>query len=130
MAKSLLILRKSPLDGALIAFLLLQMTSAPSLCPISTRPAYFGTRRIAPAAATSRIEAWGARPAVEELRPARPRVDAIPSAVTRLPTAHFVAHVIGQFLGGESFAAVVAVASYEQADSLGRAPRHQLLASL
>ena len=130
MAKSLLILRKSPLDGAAIAFLAFRMISAPSPCPISTRPAYYGTRRIAPVAATSRIEAWGARPAVEELRPARSadRRTASVSKVLPLPTAHFVAHVIAQMLDGEALTAAIASASYEKADGLGRTDPPQLLA--
>lgn len=81
------------------------MLSVSTNCPISTRPAYFGTRRIAPAAATSRSEAWGARPAVEELRPARrssAQVVDIPVERARLPVASFVAQVIAQFEPAEA----------------------------
>lgn len=75
------------------------MLSLNPICSISTRPAYFGARRIAPAAATSRSEAWGARPAVEELRPARRPSASQPAAdnTQRLPVAAFAAQVIGQF---------------------------------
>lgn len=75
------------------------MLSLNPICSISTRPAYFGARRIAPAAATSRSEAWGARPAVEELRPAR-RPSASQATVDNaqlLPVAAFAAQVIAQF---------------------------------
>ena len=47
-----------------------------------------------------------------------------------LPTAHFVAHVIGQVVEGDPFTAALAAASYEQADSLGRSKPPQLIASL
>lgn len=76
------------------------MPSPSTNCLISTRTAYFGTRRIAPAAATSRLEAWGARPAVEELRPApRPLRTPVSSAAlpARIPVATFVAQVLAQF---------------------------------
>jgi hypothetical protein len=76
------------------------MLSISTNCPISTRPAYYGTRRIAPAAATSRSEAWGARPAVEELRPARRSSDAPASPAVvhaRLPVATFVTQVLAQY---------------------------------
>ena len=95
--------------------------SAPSLCPISTRPAYYGTRRIAPAAATSRIEAWGARPAVEELRPARPNSETVPSKEIRTlvrPTASFIAHVIGQMIFDDRVDPRHAARSYAAADAL------------
>lgn len=76
------------------------MLSLNPMCSISTRPAYYGTRRIAPAAATSRSEAWGARPAVEELRPARrPSASQAETHDTQrlLPVAAFAAQVIAQF---------------------------------
>ena len=96
------------------------MISAPSLCPISTRPAYFGTRRIAPAAATSRSEAWGARPAVEELRPARrssdtPASPAVPHA--RIHVATFVTQVLAQYEQGEPHSRDAATA-YAAIDAL------------
>ena len=77
------------------------------VCPISTRPAYFGTRRIAPAAATSRLKAWGARPAVEELRPAR----------RSFPRAPFVAQMVGQW--DTPAEARNAARAYAAADALG-----------
>ena len=76
------------------------MLSVSTNCLISTRTAYYGTRRIAPAAATSRSEAWGARPAVEELRPARRSSDtpASPAVLhARVPVATFVTQVLAQF---------------------------------
>src|SRR5262245_20557945 len=96
------------------------MTSVPQICPISTRPAFYGTRRIAPVAATSRSEAWGARPAVEELRPARPnsRRAPTPSVPPRVrPTAPFVAHVIAE-MNGRFADATLAAKSYAAADAL------------
>lgn len=99
----------------------LTMLSVSPICSISTRPAYFGTRRIAPAAATSRSKAWGARPAVEELRPAH-RTAAQPrdpfASPARLPVAAFVAHVIGQFEPNDADGAMV-VRAYDAADALG-----------
>lgn len=98
------------------------MISANQICPISTRTAYFGVRRIAPVAATSRLEAWGARPAVEELRPARrfakPQ-DASALAELTLPTAAFVAQAIGQFAAVETLDAQSAARRYFAADELG-----------
>jgi hypothetical protein len=67
---------------------------------ISTRTAYYGARRIAPAAATSRSEAWGARPAVEELRPARRTSTNEPVPAVRharIPVATFVTQVLAQY---------------------------------
>ena len=97
------------------------MTSVPQICPISTRTAFFGTRRIAPVAATSRSEAWGARPAVEELRPARPRSKGTPttqiSPLVR-PTAPFIAHVIGQMSARDATDALHAAKGYAAADAL------------
>ena len=96
------------------------MTSVPQICPISTRPAFFGTRRIAPVAATSRSEAWGARPAVEELRPARPNSRKAPSVHVpqrARPTANFIAHVIAE-MDGRATDASLAARSYAAADAL------------
>jgi len=76
------------------------MLSVSTNCLISTRTAYFGARRIAPAAATSRSEAWGARPAVEELRPARrsSASEQVPAArPARIPVATFVTQVLAQY---------------------------------
>ncbi len=98
------------------------MLSVSTNCPISTRTAYYGTRRIAPAAATSRSEAWGARPAVEELRPARSFTkpqDVSNLAGLTLPTAAFVAQAIGQFAAAETLDAQSATRRYIAADELG-----------
>jgi len=71
-----------------------------SSCPISTRPAYFGTRRIAPVAAISHVKAEGARPVVEILRPARrhPVIEAetIEVAQPGAPFAPFLAQFLAQ----------------------------------
>lgn len=93
------------------------MSSVNALCSISTRPAYFGSRRIAPAAATSRSKAWGARPAVEELRPAHSSSESPETELTaraaRYPAAGFVAHILGQFDAYETVDAKAASAAYE-----------------
>jgi len=99
-----------------------RMISVHQTCPISTRPAYFGTRRIAPVAATSRIEVRGARPAVEELRPARrhPRSGEAATHFDEVfPAGTFVAHVIGQFAPREAIDPRSAAGRYAAADALG-----------
>jgi hypothetical protein len=95
------------------------MHSMNAICPISARPAYLGPRRIAPAAATSRAKAWGARPAVEELRPAR-RPSSPPSRIRAsvLPRAPFVAHVVAQMEPAPADPRLAA-RSYIAADGLG-----------
>ena len=96
------------------------MLSLKPICPISTRPAYYGARRIAPVAATSRSKAWGARPAVEELRPAQRSSAADTEFVAprvRFPVASFAAQVIAQFDRAEADPRLVAQ-SYEAADAL------------
>ena len=97
------------------------MTSVKPICSISTRPAYFGARRIAPAAATSRSEARGARPAVEELWPARPSSEASGNTIATMatfPRAPFVAHVLAQFDPAERNHSEAARA-YAAIDALG-----------
>jgi len=97
------------------------MLSLKPICPISTRPAYFGARRIAPAAATSRTKAWGARPAVDELRPAQrfsaSRAETATAPLVRFPVAAFAAQVIAQFDRTDADPRLVAQ-SYEAADAL------------
>lgn len=119
--------------GTRAALLGSAMTSVNSICPISARPAFFGSRRIAPAAATSRSKAWGARPAVEELRPAHSSSsEAETELVARrrhLPVASFVAHVLGQYEAFESVDAKTAAQSYESAARL-HTPWHYLTTSL
>lgn len=113
------------------AMLLVAMLSVNPICPISTRPAYFGTRRIAPAAATSRFQAWRARPAVEELRPAR-RSSSLPGETSPSSTrflAPFVAHVLGQFEHAD-IDPRAASRSYAAADALGGAIPSIVVASL
>jgi hypothetical protein len=114
------------------ALLLQAMLSVNPICPISTRAAYFDTRRIAPAAATSRSEAWGARPTVEELRPARRSSDAQTESRTlpaRLPVATFVAQVLAQFEPVETDIRDAAKA-YAAIDALAYALPKVLVASL
>ena len=70
-------------------------------CPISARPAYFGTRRIAPVAAISHVKAEGARPVVEILRPAQRHFTAQDIAALRTmrpgaPMAPFLAQLYVQ----------------------------------
>jgi hypothetical protein len=132
MAKPLLSLRNSKSHGTAAASLMLAMLSVKPLCPISTRPAYFGARRIAPAAATSRPEAWGARPAVEELRPARRTVEAESnqiSTIASFPRAPFVAHVLAQFDAREPDLRDAAKA-YAAIDALGYELPKTLVATL
>lgn len=118
MAKLLLSLRNSVSVGTSNALPCLQMTNANQICPISTRTAYFGARRIAPVAATSRIEARGARPGVEELRPARSFTKSQDLPGLTLPTAAFITQAIGQF-AAEMLDAQSATRRYIAADELG-----------
>lgn len=104
------------------ALCLLNMITLNPICPISTRTAYFGARRIAPVAATSRFEAWGARPAVEELRPARSksRPDEIVSPSDFVPaTSAYVTQMIGQFVRREALDPRAAANRYAAAFALG-----------
>jgi hypothetical protein len=98
------------------------MITVNPICPISTRTAYFGARRIAPVAATSRTEAWGARPAVEELRPARPKTqhdETISPSDFNYAAGAYIAHVIGQFAPREGTDPRLAAHRYLTADTLG-----------
>jgi hypothetical protein len=109
------------------------MTSVTANCSISTRTAYFGTRRIAPVAATSRIEALGARPAVEELRPARRHPHAQIEVELRprvLPLAAFAAQVIGQLTACEEYDPQSPTLAYRSADRLGRTPPSPALGAI
>ena len=115
------------------AFFSIVMICATPICSISTRPAYFGTRRIAPVAATSRTEAWGARPAVEELRPARRhngQESTTPVQPSLMFSSPFIAHVIGQFAPHHLIDAKRASQSYEAADALGRGDTQWVVAAL
>lgn len=99
-----------------------EMTSTNQICPISMRTAYFGARRIAPVAATTRFEARGARPAVDALRPARRRNRlAEPSARLdrTMPAGTYVAQVIAQFDAGQTNNARAVARLYDAADALG-----------
>ena len=123
MAKLLLSLRNSLVGAGMPdALHRLEMMTLNPNCPISTRTAYFGARRIAPVAATSRFEACGARPAVEVLRPARPKSrpdDSLSSSNHTTATGAFVAHVIGQFAPREPIDPRMAANRYASAFALG-----------
>jgi len=109
------------------------MTSLHPTCPISTRPAYFGARRIAPVAATARTEAWGARPAVEELRPARRHARSIRTRTQAGPSlfaATYVTHVLGQFAASETIDPQSAARSYAAAEALGGDCTQRITASI
>jgi hypothetical protein len=131
MAKPLLSLRNSLGDGMAAASCDSAMLSVKPICPISTRPAYFGARRIAPAAATSRSEAWGARPAVEELRPAHRPSDASVQSIATITAfrAPFIAHVLAQNDHGERDIRD-AVKAYAAIDALAYALPKELVATL
>jgi hypothetical protein len=106
------------------------MITANQICPISTRTAYFGARRIAPVAATSRFEARGARPAVEELRPARRHAPTSSLSGLAFPPAAFVTHVIGQFAPRGDIDPRLAARNYVAAGALGDDDPCLLVASL
>lgn len=70
-----------------------------STCLISTRPAYFGTRRIAPVAAITHVKAEGAQPVVEILRPAQRHTiecEAVEVPSAGAPFAPFLAQILAQ----------------------------------
>ena len=98
------------------------MISGTQNCSISTRTAYFGTRRIAPVAATSRSKAWGARPAVEELRPARrfnrPATSSTNSELLA-PAGTYVAQILGQIAPRYAIDPRSGADRYAAADALG-----------
>jgi hypothetical protein len=100
------------------------MTRIQAICPISTRTAFFGSRRIAPAAEASWSRAWGARPAVDALRPA-PRSSRKPERNheerASIHVSAFVTQVIAQVEpSDESASTTTASTSYERADALDR----------
>ena len=126
MAKLLLSLRKSTARGTDAATQASKMTRIQAICPISTRTAFFGSRRIAPAAEASWSQAWGARPAVESLRPAH-RTSRKPErnhgGQASIHVSAFVTQVIAQFEPAGSPADVASASnSYERADALDRCP--------
>lgn len=102
-------------------------------CAISARSSY-SARRIAPVAAISRVQASGARPAIETLRPARYRlesdiIDMEPVLPAGAPVAAFLTQLIGQ---AEHVPADPRVASsrYMAADDLGQMPQSIVIATL
>jgi hypothetical protein len=87
------------------------------------RPAYFGSRRIAPVAETSRSNGRGARPTVEELRPAQNnRGNGTEETCVTEPVrvSAFVTQVIAQFEPASGSHAAKAASRYEAADELDR----------
>jgi hypothetical protein len=96
-----------------------KMTRINAICPISTRTAYFGSRRIAPAAPTSRSQGWGARPSVEEERPAQhnSQADGAVPGNRHVPlVAAFVTQVLSQGSRRPGQSASTVSASYEAAE--------------
>jgi len=96
-----------------------KMTRINAICPISTRTAYFGSRRIAPAAPTSRSQGWGARPSVEEERPAQQNSQAdgaVPGNLHVPLVAAFVTQVLSQGSPRPAQSASTVSASYEAAE--------------
>jgi hypothetical protein len=124
MPNLLLSLRKFTPHGTDPATSVIRMTRVQAICPISTRTAFFGSRRIAPAAEASWSQAWGARPAVESLRPAhrssrKPQGNHQERASIHVST--FVTQVIAQYDPAEAPAGNPAAStSYEKADALDR----------
>lgn len=123
MHKSLLSLSNSALAGTFAATSPSTMSRIQAICPISMRPAYFGSRRIAPVAETSRSNGRGARPTVEELRPAQNnRGNATDETCVPEPVrvSAFVTQVIAQFEPASGSPAAKAASRYEAADELDR----------
>lgn len=109
------------------------MTRIQAICPISMRPAYFGSRRIAPVAEPSRSQGWGARPSVEEPRPAHHSSDS-KSEISNNPhqpfVATFVTQVMSQLDSRAPASASHASRSYESADALNACKWQWLSASV
>jgi hypothetical protein len=96
-----------------------KMTRIKATCPNSTRTAYFGSRRIAPAAPTSRSQGWGARPSVEEERPAQQnsQTDRAGPGNRHVPlVAAFVTQVLSQGNRRTGQSASAVSARYEAAE--------------
>ena len=110
------------------------INGTPSTCPISARPAYFGTRRIAPVAGISHVKAEGARPVVEILRPAQRHRVSLESETMRVvragaPYAPFLA----QFLSQDQYDQVTNAAAadrYETAAALSGEPHRICIATV
>jgi hypothetical protein len=103
-----------------------------STCFISTRPAYFGTRRIAPVAAISHVKAEGARPVVEILRPAQRHTleaEVVEVPCAGAPFAPFLAQFIAQDQMNDLPTAVIAD-RYEVAQALTDEPTRICVATV
>ena len=123
MPKSLLSLRKSAVAGTVAATPSSTMSRIQAICPVSMRPAYFGSRRIAPIAEASRSDGRGARPAVEQLRSAQNGTDREieePAQVSTPLVSAFVTQVIAQFDNTSPAPTAGAAHAYEVADDLDR----------
>ena len=109
------------------------MSRIQAICPISMHPAYFGSHRIAPVAETSRSQGWGARPSVEDPRPAQHNSDRKSETfhVTNQPlVATFVTQVIAQQPTKPQATASRVAKSYEDADALNAMRWQWLSASI
>ena len=133
MTKLLLSLRKSAARGTAGATWLVRMTIINAICPISTRTAFFGSRRIAPAAPTSRSQGWGARPSVEEERPAQHN-ETQPETRSVQRETRYVAGFVAQVLSQASDRAIrtpaTASACYEAAERVDSLELRWLSASV
>ena len=131
--KLLLSLRKTITVGMRAAMQSLTMTRIQAICPISMRPAYSGSRRIAPIASASKSEAWETRPKVDETHPKHSKGAAPASNQDNAQTVHaaaFVSHVIGQFAPSQRSPVANATRAYEKADALDRIKVRWLSTSL
>jgi hypothetical protein len=105
-----------------------------SSCPISARPAFIGTRRIAPVAAISHVKAEGAQPVVEILRPAQRHFASLESETVQIahagaPFAPFLAQFLVQDQSNELTTAIVAD-RYEAAAALNGEPHRICVATV
>jgi hypothetical protein len=110
------------------------MNGSSTTCSISARPAYFGTRRIAPVAAISHVKAEGAQPVVEILRPAQRHRAVLESETIQVarpgaPFAPFLAQFLAQEQTNELTTADVAN-RYEAAAALIGEPMRICVATL
>ena len=131
--KLLLSLRKTIVLGTLAAMQLHTMTRIQAICPISMRPAYFGSRRISPVSSAPKSESWNTRPTADEA-PSNHSETAAPDSnqegAKTIHTAAFISHVLGQFEPHQLNSATNAMNSYEKADALDRNQIRWLSASL
>ncbi len=87
------------------------------------RPAYSGSRRIAPIANTARSQGRETRASIVELLPTQTNQQAEPSNYEEPQTIHtaaFVSQVISQFQPAPLSSAKCTAQSYEAASALGR----------